>query len=731
MKILYFFLCLNAVLYLSTSCTEKDLYQPKDPETGNTDDFTFQTKEDVTIRVTAIDGNRNKVAEAPFYFYAESPYDKAGEWLKPSVLFYGVTGENGLLEARFTIPNGLKILYVYTPQFGFLQTYDIQNGNKTMTFQVPAFEYMPETKASLTKADEVYPSIAIHPNPDKGAFFQVYTFYEGAQDTYNGEPAYTVNGNENMYGRPVANVSLSDKGAPLIGYKGLVTKEEDVSSIAQEAHILFPEKGLGFKEENRYLLEEQNSTDLVVKADYGAEVYATYLSDGGFYTENEETCYNTLCYFHYTGSAPDPATVKKTVLFPNTDPRSIPQGTKVQLLYWNGTKYVKNFPKGTKIGWCYIQNAYGKRDNAPGNPNRFSDFRMRDLQYYRFSLASMNSPARKIYGLPATPTYNQAIGLWSEKNQCTIVGIENRWAFSKDKYGVLADDDFNDVLIAVTSTPTIKPEHDINDPLHPDGEEMEIKSEQSGTLAFEDMHPNIGDYDHNDVVIDYTYSLIKNASAELISLEATFLPRAAGGTRSVGFGIEFPQINTSNIREVQGATWEKDCTTPVTIVYDEVHECFGAGLKGKIINTYPPGNQYSAKATTVRVNLSKPLPASVSNEITVLKFNPFIFVDSRENETHLIDYRPTSKNNNKTFGTVEDQSDGIKTFYRTSDGHAWALDITKASPAETSWLYPIEGTSIIDAYPGYIEWAQGDHTQTNWFQRKNGVAKYLCIPSQE
>lgn len=711
-------------LGMMISCLEKGLYQEPEiePEKPSTiDDFGFQTKRDVTLRVMAIDGNGKYVPDTKFSFYSENPYDADGNWRGLTGMFYGATDGSGVLNASFTLPSSLKKIYVLG--FGFLQTYDVENGDKSLTFQVPAFEYLPTTKAALRSDEASYPSIAVHPNAKN--FYNTYTFYEGAQGQYNGEPAYMYLNDvrtESFYAKPKAGASLSATGAPLINYKGLVSIDPKGAMLRSMAETLFPERGLGFRQENKYLLEESNSTDLVVTADNGAEIWATYLSDGGFYVQNDQVSYNTLCYYHYNqGETPDAATVRKTVLFPNTDPFSTPTGTKVQLLYWDGSKYVKTFPKGTKIGWCYIQNGYGKRGNARDSANRFSEPRFSNMQYYRFSTAPLNSASRRANGISATPTYNQAVALWSDIAQCTFVGVENRWALTH-KDGK-EDDDFNDVLMAVVANPVVKPEHDISGSL-PE-EEKEIKSEQCGTLAFEDMHPQKGDYDHNDVVIDYTYSLIKNTDAQLIAVQAEFTPRAAGGLRAAGFGIEFPQISKANATGML----EADCNTPVVIVYDNVRNCFGSGLSG-MVNTYPNLPHYDSPApTTVRVDLKTPLSVEESNNFTVLKFNPFIFVDQRDNETHLIDYRPTSKNNNSTFGVQEDHSDGIKTFYRSNNGYAWALDITKTSSSAPSWTYPIETKSIVEAYPGYENWATGDHSNVDWFNLSNGVTEFLYIPA--
>lgn len=735
MKHLLFLFC----IFFWVSCIDRDVYIPE-PEPGKTlnEDFTGQTKEDEIIQVIAISGSGKYTANVPFYFYAENPYTDESEWKGLTPMFYGLTESNGILKAHVTVPANITQVYIVPGSFGFgsMQTYNLKEGNGSVIFQGTAAAVLAETKSASLRADEEFPCIPVHPANN----FNLYTFYEGATDTYNNAPAYTEKAPI-----PATGISLSPTGAPLINYKNIVTlhDNENTTRIATIANLLFPETGLKFKGDQKAMLSEQNNTDLVVTDDNGAEIWATYLGDGGFNIGVPLQRFNTVCYFHYQeNTVPDPKKIHKTILFPNTAPDCIATGTRVQLLYWDEAagKYTKVFPKGTHIGWCYIQNGYGKEDDAPSKPNRFSAFRMKNLKYFRYSYAPMNrEPLNSSQLLSASP-YNQAVGFWNEKYKCTIVGMENRFAFSNESG---ADEDYNDVLFYVTSNPIVKPETDLNDqtpngPEIEDGslDDIEIKSEQCGTLAFEDMHPHKGDYDHNDVVIDYQYNLVKNALGELTATETTFQVRAAGGSRTAGFGIELPQFAVNSIKDVtftsaggnnEEGYYDTGCNTPVAILYTNIKHAFGTA--NGFINTLSGSSLVSSEAKTVRVDLVRPMAANESNTITVLRFNPFIFVDARENETHLIDYKPTSRGI-AHFNQHDDVSDGITTFYRSADGFAWALDITKTSSLADSWTYPSEGNSIEKAYPGYKEWAQGDHTHTNWFNLSEGVKEYLYLPQE-
>lgn len=75
-----------------------------------------------------------------------------------------------------------------------------------------------------------------------------------------------------------------------------------------------------------------------------------------------------------------------------------------------------------------------------------------------------------------------------------------------------------------------------------------------------------GDYDFNDFVTGYSYSLIKgNNDKDVKAIRLTFIPRALGASYNSGFGIQLP-IETNNIENVTGGNIEKDETKATIII---------------------------------------------------------------------------------------------------------------------------------------------------------------------
>jgi hypothetical protein len=75
------------------------------------------------------------------------------------------------------------------------------------------------------------------------------------------------------------------------------------------------------------------------------------------------------------------------------------------------------------------------------------------------------------------------------------------------------------------------------------------------TVAFEDLWPYYGDYDLNDVIIDFNYKLVSNAQNEVKDVVSKFTLRASGGQIENAFAVEYPAL-ASNVSNVTGGTLE-------------------------------------------------------------------------------------------------------------------------------------------------------------------------------
>ena len=135
-----------------------------------------------------------------------------------------------------------------------------------------------------------------------------------------------------------------------------------------------------------------------------------------------------------------------------------------------------------------------------------------------------------------------------------------------------------------------------------------------------------------------------------------------------------------------------------------------AGGETGFINTEKGSSFVSAEELVVTI----PLKAVTSN-VSMMKFNPFIFVNKRSHEIHLTDFAPTSKMDMNLLGNGKDCSDVSKGFYfRMKDMYCWALDFPRTSADEAAWRYPKEKSSVVKAYKNYNKWVT-NKTDLSWF----------------
>ncbi|MCX6287437.1 MAG: LruC domain-containing protein [Bacteroidetes bacterium] len=247
------------------------------------------------------------------------------------------------------------------------------------------------------------------------------------------------------------------------------------------------------------------------------------------------------------------------------------------------------------------------------------------------------------------------------------------------------------------------------------------------TYAFEDLWPAYGDYDCNDLVVNFNYKIVTNAQNKVVDLISTYKIKAAGAYYNNGFGVALSTA-PSNVASVTGCIkvgsvvvidpkgYEAGHTTETVIIpVDAVNTLLG----GIIINTVHGGYTVQTQTQTVTVHLSTP-----QTSIGTPPYNPFIFVNQdRGHEVHLKDHSPTELNNPVYFGSLNDGSvpaQGL--YYRSTSGLPWAFEIP------VDFNYPIEKADIIQTYLHFAAWAQSSGASyTDWYMDKPGYRNAVNI----
>lgn len=211
-------------------------------------------------------------------------------------------------------------------------------------------------------------------------------------------------------------------------------------------------------------------------------------------------------------------------------------GTKIQLTYYDedGTPS-EIFPKGTKIGFFIVPNAYG--DHSKGSI---------DTRAAVYSFSKMNVEPHQAKNIES---YYYASG-WDESNYATshvatfkmddkiIVGFEDAPNYSSESF------DYNDFVFTVDGN--FEPIPEIDDDDDDDDDDVQVF-----TYCFEDMDYEGSDYDFNDCVLKVTPPVNNKITVTLVALGATYRLRAGLGDKYI-FGEKAIDTEGKELHRVLG-----------------------------------------------------------------------------------------------------------------------------------------------------------------------------------
>ncbi|WP_294612298.1 LruC domain-containing protein [uncultured Bacteroides sp.] len=392
--------------------------------------------------------------------------------------------------------------------------------------------------------------------------------------------------------------------------------------------------------------------------------------------------HNVVGYFSYpTGSVPTPDNVQKVIAFPNASPisktsggeraGSLLCGNEVKLKYWNSDKkqFEDKFPAGVTIGWCLEGNGFSKGDIVK-----------RSYGGTRYSYSSMNSDnSQRVVALRD-----------SETDQLVAIGFEDNTDF-----------DYCDATfyLKIAESGAIDPDGPELPPVDPPSN---VTTTYKGTLAFEDQWPAQKDYDMNDVMVIYQSTLYRNVlSNKVYKIVDEFTPLHSGGTYICGFGYQLHNLEPDRVRSIDvsgpdGWKIETDQSHPTIILFDNIKS---------VLN----------KKFTVTIEL-----ADVELNQVTSPYNPFIFVNGRNREVHLVNYAPTDKADKSLFNTSDDMSNvdaGI--YYITRYGEEVDIMPFAINLPILDFSIPTEGVKIYDTYPDFIDWVKSKGTSNkDWYKNK-------------
>ncbi|MDZ4666785.1 MAG: LruC domain-containing protein [bacterium] len=653
-------LVITALLLLSLGACKKN--SSTDPGTPGTlpdvtdmnalvvpNGFNYQTSADVNLSITLLNNDDKALSGIRVDLMSASPEDGG------LIYYTGFTNASGVLIAKAELPLDLKRLVVNTDYIGLPNNVimDINSANGIITIggKVPQ-------KIRTWNENKVYPNSALGKSPLQ------YSFRLGSYNNA-GIPDYLLSPND-----VVSSTFLADINASLPERRPVPTFNPNYLSANVERNLI---------------LNEQ------------CDVWLTFVHEGAGFQ-------NSLFFFVYNKNN-KPTTVSQVDSFISIFPNASYSGSGGGMATGNKV-YIGRYGADTAIGFAIAANGWNGVKPGAG------------LGFYT-TIKSMNpeiNPANK----------EHVVLLYDNPTQRFLIGFED---LNRDGS---SDNDFNDVIIYASANPVkaidkvnilpITPSVDAdddgvndvydefpNDPTrafnfyYPNSTSM-------ASVAFEDLWPSKGDYDLNDVVVDYQYHAVLNGSNQIKDLNAKYKLRAAGGVFKNAFSVAFP-FNRSNVTMNSGSTvvgLETQANAAILNVFSN---------SKALISTY---NTLEGKAFVETDTIFARMTMGTAVTASLSVFNPFIYIDEADKgrgyEVHLPGQLPTSLVNINVLGTNSDGSNASTgVFYKTKTGLPYAI----ATPEKFS--YPYEKVQILTAHKKFAAWVQSGGTQfPDWYKNLSG-----------
>lgn len=488
------------------------------------------------------------------------------------------------------------------------------------------------------------------------------------------------------------------------------TRDEITAKFLENVNASLPEGDPITKTHPAYLNSGNRNTLYIKEL---SDVWVTFVHEGAGWM-------NTLGYYTFNPKTPPtkPTDISKiNIIFPNVSYKGsgggLVSGDKVKL---------GRFEPGTGIGFVLLADAYDGKSVTKGN-------------YAHYSHDALNIEKSK-------DIQRHLIVLNDLETKRMVLAYED---VSRENTPINCDNDFNDAIFFASSNPVTAidadyiPLVDTKDDKDKDGiEDAEDEFPTDATksisnytpsenayssLAFEDLWPFQGDYDMNDLVINYQFQEILNADNQVVEIRTKAYVKAIGASFVSGWGFEL-SVEPSLIKSVSGTSLtegsvktlsngvEADQKLATIIAFDNAYKRVKASVG--FVNT-EQGSEIVEPTDTLNIRIVFTTPID-KEKLGAAPYNPFTFkTDERGKEIHLPNKAPTSKANLNLLGTGHDRSVPAKgTYYKTAKGLPWAIDF--------SWdfQYPAEKQPVVDTYLKFGEWAEsGGLSFADWYLLNN------------
>tara|TARA_R110001632_G_scaffold64960_6_gene154223 strand:+ start:2137 stop:4143 length:2007 start_codon:yes stop_codon:yes gene_type:complete len=225
----------------------------------------------------------------------------------------------------------------------------------------------------------------------------------------------------------------------------------------------------------------------------------------------------------------------------------------------------------------------------------------------------------------------------------------------------------------------------------------------AGTIAFEDLWPSAGDYDFNDMALNYQAIAVLNAQNLAVQVDFICRVKSNGAGYTNGLGIEIEGLSPSLVESVTGTFFTEN--------YIVLESNGTEANQENAVIIFSDNVDNLLNETTISIKFTQPISTDV---LGVAPFNPFIIINkNRAKEVHLPKAHITSLGNNIfNVDGVNRDPDGD---FISENGFPWAISIIH------DFKVPKENISIIEAYNFFSDWANsGGVVNKDWYKDNPG-----------
>jgi LruC domain-containing protein len=665
---LVLFSIFSFLLYSCSPDKEIDKEIDKDQNSVN---FDFKTTKQIKVSVSTLDSQNKPIAGALIQIYTQNPLTAEGLLKDNSsdfLAFKGISSKEGKLDSEIATATFVDSLSILVQYIGLPSLTQVKINSENITVVIGGSANKNANKsagASKTTATTVFP------DPTKVSGFYVL----GSWDLL-GKPNYLMNVNDIVTADFLADMNNS------------LPEQIAVPTVSPQ------------------YLSSSDGGDIVLIKD--AEVWITFVHEGA---GNK----NAVGYYTHENDNPPASKTEitdKTIVFPNfsfnNSGGDLYSGNKVQLLYLDPStgKYTKYFPAGTTVAWFVLQSAFNTDSTIRSNATTF------------YSDKRFNPETT-----PQTRKHN--VVLLDNARQRLVIGFEDT-----NRQSPNSDQDFNDAVFYSTITPFTAVVTDKYQPLKPatdtDGDGVNdviddyptnpLKAfnnyypskDNVATLAYEDMWPRKGDYDFNDLVVDYNFNRVSNGSNNVVEVNAAITIRAIGASFKNAFSLQF-NTAPANVKSVTGQSLnnsvfalnsngtEINQALAVVPIFDDPLKVLG--ISGGLVNTSMGGSYIAPKTMNVKIEFITPMSLS---SLGTVPYNPFIVVNGvRGKEVHLAASAPTDLVDKSLFGSSDDDTNlATQKYYMSDTSLPWAIN----TPVQ--FAYPAEREDIRNGFNFFNNWSE-------------------------